>query len=703
MSLNAVTSQICIRLFMAIMSCYLIYPVVIFGQENFIQKQFEEGMAAKAGGDIEKALDLWGKAADLTEIPPYFLAVEYIKLVAGESVTTDYETATQMIYRALNGNVDHTADHKAFEEDLLYLELLMTPEDFEKRFVNKNENELPQAVRLFWESADPLPTTPSNPRLIEHYSRVDEAIEQFPDENSPFGFDDRGKAWVRYGEPDKKLDRKLEIDYSALQEFMIDYAVTTETSADPDGFSLAANFSGSSENGSSASGSTFSGTVTPEAVLIALDLFVLLHKELDIWVYQDVELESKNNLILFFESEDEVKYKQIDALDDWIPRSMLVGTKESGIFNFPPGSVIQHIFYKKLTGFDPYFGFVSNRVDHEMFNIAPSRHYMANLTLATKIKQENVMEANKIRESAPPGASSEERKIPSIPLEVHQYRLLNTDDEPVLATFVESRPAAAFLSDLTASQEEMMPNEEDDIIGELSRWYRLRQNVDLRDGQGRLAGRLRSLPELPLDEQDRVPAASLLTIPHLPDSTTQHFYVTLENTHPETNPPQESVFPDELRGLGRLAVPQPVPMDLSGDGPILGDLLLGYGRMNQSESGLRFPFIASHERTIPEGENLVVHFEAYRLQTDGQGFANFEVRYEIESKQGLFGRLLANRDNLSGTLSFEPRAGRFAESLEFEELSLEPGKYTLHWTVRDLLSEQDTRQAVEFEVDSTDE
>ena len=106
---------------------------------------------------------------------------------------------------------------------------------------------------------------------------------------------------------------------------------------------------------------------------------------------------------------------------------------------------------------------------------------------------------------------------------------------------------------------------------------------------------------------------------------------------------------------------------------------------------------------FPEGENLVVHFEAYRLQTDGQGFANFEIRYEIEPKQGFFGRLLANRDNLSGTLSFEPRTGRFAESLEFEELSLEPGKYTLHWTVKDLLSAQETVQTLEFEVDSSDE
>ena len=674
---------------------------VLSAQPGSQTRLLEQGLKAIKAGEPLKAFEIWEQA----EEPGYTVARHYLQLAAKEGMKGRYEKATQQYYWSLNGPFTHPAERQAFENDLLYLELLMTPEDFEKRFGNKKIHELPEAVRLFWESADPLPTTPSNPRLIEHYSRVAEAIEQFPDENYPLGFDDRGKAWVRYGEPDKKLDRKLEIDYSALQEFMIDYAFNTATSAANEGFSLVANFSGSSGNSSSGSGSTFSGTVTPEAVLKALQRFAFLHKELDIWVYQDVELKSKNNLILFFESEDEVRYKQIDALDDWIPGSLLVSTRVSGIFNFPPGSVIQHIFYKKLTGFDPYFGFVYNRVDHEMFYMAPSRHYMANLTLATKIKQENVMEANKIRESAPPRASSEERKIPSIPLEVHQYRLLDTDDEPVLATFVESRPAATFLSDLTASQDQLFPDNDDSntIFDELSRWYNLRQGVDLRDGQGRLAGRLRSLPELPLDEQDRVPATSLLTIPHLPEATTQNFYVTLENTHPETNPPQESVFPDELRGLGRLAVPQPVPMDLSGDGPILGDLLLGHGRMNQSESGLKFPFIVSHERFIPEGENLVVHFEAYRLQTDGQGFANFEVRYEIEPRQGLFGRLLANRDNLSGTLSFEPRTGRFAESLEFEELSLEPGRYTLHWTVRDLLSAQEAVQTLEFEVDSTDE
>jgi len=178
----------------------------------------------------------------------------------------------------------------------------------------------------------------------------------------------------------------------------------------------------------------------------------------------------------------------------------------------------------------------------------------------------------------------------------------------------------------------------------------------------------------------------------------QHFYVTLENHHPDTSPPQESVFPDEFRGLGRVQFPQPEPLDLSGEGLILGDLIIGYGRMDAENSPLRFPFVVSHDRSIPEGENLVVHFETYRLTAGPQGFANFEVDYEIKPKQGLFGRLLSSKDKLSGTLLFEPQDSRFDESLEFEELNLEPGSYELYWTVRNVLSGEQTGQTVGFEI-----
>lgn len=619
-------------MYLTVMLAIMSIPDSVQAQQLSATQIYQEGMQAKERGEFEKAFHTWEKAGEQTG---YAIGREYLKLAAELAHKEKYETATRMYYRVVSEALSHTADRRAFSEDLLHLELLMKPDEFEKKFelVKSNDAELQKAVRLFWENADPLPAEPVNPRLVEHYGRISEALSKFPDESSPLGFDDRGKVWVRFGEPDKR--RHINAT--------------------------------------------------------------------DIWVYEDVNLKIKGKLILYFLRNDEGLYKQIDSLDDSIPGSKMNITRERAIMGrFSEGFLIQLSLYRQLSGFDPYFASVSVRLQ-EYFDNAFSKHVLQTVSLATHIRSNLRHESNKFRAAAPPESSAEKEKIPAIPLEVFQYRLLNTDDEPVLATFVESRPAAAFLADLTSGQEQMLPDGETDITGEISRWYSLTQGVDLRDASGGLAGRLRSAPQLNLDEKDRTPSVSLFNIPYLSEEFIQQFYVMLENRHPQSKPREESVFPDEIRGLGRAAIPQSEHLDLSGETPVLGDLILGYGRMKSTDQPLRFPFVASHDRSIPEGENLVVHFEVYRLQTGPKGFASFEADYEIQPKQGLFGRLLKNRDKLSGTLTFEPRDSRFTESLEFEELNLEPGSYELRWMVRDLVSGESQNQTIEFEVIDQDE
>lgn len=657
----------------------------------------DEGLKLKQKGKNEQALAAWAKAMEVLPEGSYVIAREYVKLVAEQQMKKYYDRATVIYYRSLIDAPKREMDRQEFEKDVQVLKLLMKTEEFEERFGNREEHELPRAIRLFWESADPLPTSPSNPRLIEHYARISVAIAQFPDENSPLGFDDRGKTWVRYGEPDKKLDTDLHLNRGEIHNFVSDFFSLVDNSGVPCQFSLTANIMNRSNIESDISSVKSTPIVNYIENEINSKSFL---NNIDIWIYKPQELEN-NSLVYYFMSDQDNTFNQIDSIDEMFSPSLFIWSgSKCAIGNLTSGLAIQYMTYQKLIGFDSYFISAFNKIDTDIFSQAVRASDYAVRNLATKLKSENKLQALKNQSVAPPESSAEEEKIPSIPLEIYQYRLLDEQEAPVLATFVESRPASAFLSDLTASQDQLFPDKDDnnDIFNELSRWYTLRQGADLRDAQGRLAGRLRSLPELPLDEEDRVPATSLFTIPHLPEPTRQHFYVTLENIHPETEPAEESVFPDELRGLGRLAVAQPELLDLSGEGPVPGDLLIGYGRMEHTESHVKFPFVVSHERTIPEGENLVVHFEAYRLQTDGQGFANFEVNYEIEPKQGLFGRLLANKDELSGTLIFGPRAGRFAESLEFEELSLEPGSYRLHWRVRDVIGERETIETVEFEV-----
>ena len=65
-------------------------------------------------------------------------------------------------------------------------------------------------VRRFWAREDPTPATDLNERRLEHYRRVWYSTRHFSRERWPY--DDRGRIYVRYGEPDNRF-RSQHPDY----------------------------------------------------------------------------------------------------------------------------------------------------------------------------------------------------------------------------------------------------------------------------------------------------------------------------------------------------------------------------------------------------------------------------------------------------------------------------------------------------------
>ena len=55
----------------------------------------------------------------------------------------------------------------------------------------------------WWRAEDPLPATAENERLEEHLLRVREALDSYPAE-TPEGYDDRGRVYVRFGAPTRR-------------------------------------------------------------------------------------------------------------------------------------------------------------------------------------------------------------------------------------------------------------------------------------------------------------------------------------------------------------------------------------------------------------------------------------------------------------------------------------------------------------------
>ncbi len=55
--------------------------------------------------------------------------------------------------------------------------------------------------RKHWGRLDPTPASEENEREMEHQRRVVEAIDRFRDRSGRFVWDDRAKAWIRFGSP----------------------------------------------------------------------------------------------------------------------------------------------------------------------------------------------------------------------------------------------------------------------------------------------------------------------------------------------------------------------------------------------------------------------------------------------------------------------------------------------------------------------
>ena len=350
------------------------------------------GLKAKQAGEYEQALEIWLQARPELPEASYAIGSEFIRLASEQRMKPYYEQATGMYFWGLGGGLKTEQNIDAFEEDLLYLKLLMTPGEIEKFPDSEDayDEERLSAIRLYWENADPLPTTPSNPRLIEHYSRVAEAIEQFPDENSPLGFDDRGKAWVRYGEPDSVFDEDLIPDRGAMMNFISDFFFLVENSGTPCKFSLTASFIGTSDRDEAETGVDVLSLVNLVDDKIRSNT---MFSAGEIWSYHRSRINSADNVLLYFRQGKNSVFKETYGLEEYFSPTLFISNQsDCRLANLKSGLVVQYVLYRKLMGFDPFFRNQLERLDTGIFSNAASLSGAAVVNLATHHKAVNQLQ-----------------------------------------------------------------------------------------------------------------------------------------------------------------------------------------------------------------------------------------------------------------------------------------------------------------------
>jgi GWxTD domain-containing protein len=97
------------------------------------------------------------------------------------------------------------------EADSLYRPLVHIMEDNERGvFESLSLSGKRNFLRQFWARRDPSPGTPENESRDKYYKAIDEANRRFREGGAaevPGWRTDRGRIFIRYGEPDEKLSR----------------------------------------------------------------------------------------------------------------------------------------------------------------------------------------------------------------------------------------------------------------------------------------------------------------------------------------------------------------------------------------------------------------------------------------------------------------------------------------------------------------
>lgn len=663
---------------------YISILVVVFGlifQTN-AETYLKEGLELEEQGQPIEALKLWDDAVQTLEYPSVAIATEYLRIAAEYKITDYYQSATSIYMDQITGSegTDFHYNRSELEREIQRLRPILDEEDFHtyQQMIEDRDPILFTKISNFWKSIDPTPDTIYNERLLEHWQRIIHAKKSFNNEDEePYGTDIRSEFYLKYGEPDKLEKGRVRITYDEIQTVLNQLMPASHPESSGNNFALM------------------------KVANQIQNLFV--NPEYEVWIYNTPE-DMTENMVLIFGHRSGGKFERLLTLEEFIPESAF-GLKvqssfDTGIAPVPAGMVLQWIYYEHFAKIDPYFArlfseFYSTIQVYKVDTESPPDPMAMRL-----IKQQNLTSAFQTYRRVPEKFSTEEKKIPEIPIKIYQYRMLDEMYQPVFITFMESHPLEAFLEDFTSNRDMRSGSDSLQKNIESENWYDLIHGIQLRDEDWNILAETHQKPDL-IFNPDEPFISSVFEIPWGAEDINQVFYAKLTNSHAESKPRSQSVFSDSIRGLGKYQIQQPAPLEVEAGKMAMSDLIIGYQKIDQPQSESFFDFVVANDRRIPENENLIIHFELYELETDRAGMAHFELEYEIKPKNGLLDWTRKKSEDFNIILTFDNFGDRFAESLEIEAEGLIIDEYELTWTVRDLESGRTQEEILEFEVFET--
>jgi GWxTD domain-containing protein len=284
--------------------------------ESFATSQsdlYQQGIARRDSGNWRQALEIWLAARDLLKaqntVDPR-IGLAFIELVTQKEAEEYYQRASDMYLWGFSQ--DSRFKEEALQEVDRIMPLLSEKEQSEWRQLTADSTII-MKIRTFWAIKDPLPTTETNERLVEHWLRIAHAKENFKnDKSTVYGTDDRGQVFVKYGEPDKKFAGKLGADQFEVMRWFEDFLLRQEIQR-------------------------YNNT-----------------PEVEIWVYVGLKKDGPA-VFLFGKKSGFGKYGLRYGVEDFIPERAFRRISTRTTRSVIPGSMIQLMYYSELFHIDHYF------------------------------------------------------------------------------------------------------------------------------------------------------------------------------------------------------------------------------------------------------------------------------------------------------------------------------------------------------------
>lgn len=465
---------------------------------------YKVGLKLAEQGEVKKALQIWLQTKARLKIPVTRIGVGFIKVVTEHDLKKYYGFATLMYNWGLSTE-KVKPNKKALRKIIERVGNLVEYEKYRKwdEMLEDNNPAIYKELRQFWQKMDLTPATTYNERLIEHWQRINYAQKHFSkDDYTIFGTDDRTKIYVRYGKPDFITKGELYFNMGAAKSYI----------------------------------RTMAAKAAPKEIFLTANLARSFHRfpKYEIWVYKS-SLYRKKKLIFIFGKASGVTdgFRLVHSVGELIPRSAysvptkltyedILNVDREPIKTFAPATVLQALYYRQLAYVDPYF-----RHKYTSIMSATTGFIPPDRRTARNISSDAEFDAFVVKSRAQKEASVIARKMANIPLKVYTYRQLSRSNQPVLLTFIVSKPYKAFwvdyINNYRGRNNKILS---DSTKSRLLKYYRYYHVVQLYNKEGTLVKQIHNTPTIIANNKSSI---STFSIPAIGSGAEMMFIARLEN------------------------------------------------------------------------------------------------------------------------------------------------------------------------------